>query len=164
MIWQAGFKMSRPSSGHDERGVNQNEDPGGHRSVFTNTRSAAAAAAATATPETRLLSAFKKDTQARKVQLAGRGESVHLPILMAAFNLLFSSKVAPEKPFGMHMFILILSSVFVIRRLSVIKQNKNLWHQNTSCVGGVAFTDHRPCRHLALQVSLKSEIRQVMQH
>lgn len=95
VIWQAGFKMSRPSSVHDERGVNQNEDPGGHRSVFTNTRSAAAAAAATATPETRLLSAFKKDTQARKVQLAGRGESVHLPVLTAGFNLLFPSKVAP---------------------------------------------------------------------
>ncbi|XP_022608369.1 aspartate aminotransferase, cytoplasmic-like [Seriola dumerili] len=59
--------MSRPSSGHDEKGVNQNGDPGGHHSVFTNTHSAAAASS-----ETKLLSAFKTVTQARKVYLGGR--------------------------------------------------------------------------------------------
>ncbi|XP_071338631.1 putative aspartate aminotransferase, cytoplasmic 2 isoform X2 [Trachinotus anak] len=59
--------MSRPSSGHHEKGVKQNGDPGGHHSAFTNTDSAAAAS-----PETKLLSAFKKDTRARKVYLGGR--------------------------------------------------------------------------------------------
>ncbi|XP_044052112.1 putative aspartate aminotransferase, cytoplasmic 2 [Siniperca chuatsi] len=58
--------MSRPSSSLDEKEVNQNGDLGGHLSVFTNTHTAAVS------PETRLLSAFKKDTQARKVYLAGR--------------------------------------------------------------------------------------------
>ncbi|XP_018525190.1 putative aspartate aminotransferase, cytoplasmic 2 [Lates calcarifer] len=60
--------MSRPSSGHDEKEVNQNRDSGGHLSVFTNTHPTAAAASL----ETNLLSVFKKDTQARKVYLAGR--------------------------------------------------------------------------------------------
>ncbi|XP_070690574.1 putative aspartate aminotransferase, cytoplasmic 2 [Pempheris klunzingeri] len=44
--------MSQPGSSPDEQGVNQNGEPGG--------------------PETRLLSAFKKDTRERKVYLAGR--------------------------------------------------------------------------------------------
>ncbi|XP_076587299.1 putative aspartate aminotransferase, cytoplasmic 2 [Chaetodon auriga] len=63
-----GFKMSRPGSSLDERGVSQNEDPdpGGRLSVFTSTQSGAVS------PETRLLSAFKRDTQACKVYLAGR--------------------------------------------------------------------------------------------
>uniref|UniRef100_A0AAZ1WYQ2 aspartate transaminase n=1 Tax=Oreochromis aureus TaxID=47969 RepID=A0AAZ1WYQ2_OREAU len=58
--------MSRPGSSPDEKGVSQNGDPGGHRPVFTNTLNAAVS------PETRLLSAFARDTQARKVDLAGR--------------------------------------------------------------------------------------------
>ncbi|XP_008280535.1 putative aspartate aminotransferase, cytoplasmic 2 [Stegastes partitus] len=58
--------MSRPGSSVDEKGVNQNGDPGGHLSVFSNTHTAAL------TTEIRLLSAFKRDTQARKVYLAGR--------------------------------------------------------------------------------------------
>ncbi|KAL3976031.1 nuclease HARBI1 [Sarotherodon galilaeus] len=58
--------MSRPGSSPDENGVSQNGDPGGHRPVFTNTLNAAVS------PETRLLSAFARDTQARKVDLAGR--------------------------------------------------------------------------------------------
>ncbi|XP_040897714.1 putative aspartate aminotransferase, cytoplasmic 2 [Toxotes jaculatrix] len=48
------------------KGVKQDGDPGGHPSVFTNAHSAAAAS-----PETKLLSAFKKDTRAGKVYLAG---------------------------------------------------------------------------------------------
>ncbi|XP_030593740.1 putative aspartate aminotransferase, cytoplasmic 2 isoform X2 [Archocentrus centrarchus] len=58
--------MSRPGSSPHEKGVRQNGDPGGHLSVFTNTINAAVS------PETRLLSALAKDTQARKVDLAGR--------------------------------------------------------------------------------------------
>lgn len=67
--------MSRPGSSPDEKGVSQNGDPGGHRPVFTNTLNAAVS------PETRLLSAFARDTQARKVDLAGRGESYHVVAL-----------------------------------------------------------------------------------
>uniref|UniRef100_A0A3Q4ICX5 aspartate transaminase n=1 Tax=Neolamprologus brichardi TaxID=32507 RepID=A0A3Q4ICX5_NEOBR len=63
--------MSRPGSSPDEKGVSQNGDPGGHRPVFTNTLNAPVS------PETRLLSAFARDTQARKVDLAGRGEYYH---------------------------------------------------------------------------------------
>ncbi|XP_042278403.1 putative aspartate aminotransferase, cytoplasmic 2 [Thunnus maccoyii] len=58
--------MSRPASSLNERGVNQNEEPGGHLSVFTKTHTAAV------NPDTRLLSAFKTDTHASKVYLAGR--------------------------------------------------------------------------------------------
>ncbi|XP_070761095.1 putative aspartate aminotransferase, cytoplasmic 2 [Enoplosus armatus] len=61
--------MSRPGSSPDEKEVKQNGDPGGRLSVFTTTTTTHTA---TASPETRLLSAFKKDTQARKVYLAGR--------------------------------------------------------------------------------------------
>ncbi|XP_040010649.1 putative aspartate aminotransferase, cytoplasmic 2 [Xiphias gladius] len=60
--------MSRPSSGHDEKRVNQNGDPGAHLSVFTNTHCCAVSIG----PETKLMSAFKTDTKARKVCLAGR--------------------------------------------------------------------------------------------
>ncbi|XP_051278872.1 putative aspartate aminotransferase, cytoplasmic 2 [Dicentrarchus labrax] len=58
--------MSRPGSRPDERGVNKNGDPGGHLSVLTDTLTAAVR------PETRLLSAFKRDIDVRKVYLAGR--------------------------------------------------------------------------------------------
>uniref|UniRef100_A0A665W159 aspartate transaminase n=1 Tax=Echeneis naucrates TaxID=173247 RepID=A0A665W159_ECHNA len=61
--------MSRPSSGQDEEGVSQNGDLGAHLSVFTNTQPAAAGS-----PETNLLSALKKNTQMRKIHLAGRGD------------------------------------------------------------------------------------------
>ena len=64
--------MSRPGSSPDEKGVSQNGNPGGRLCVFTNSHSAAVS------PETRLLSAFEKDTHTRKVYLAGRGESAHL--------------------------------------------------------------------------------------
>uniref|UniRef100_A0A3Q3VPU5 aspartate transaminase n=1 Tax=Mola mola TaxID=94237 RepID=A0A3Q3VPU5_MOLML len=57
--------MSQPASSLSERGVRQNGDPGDHLSVFTNNTE-------TQSSETRLLSAFKKDTQPRKVYLAGR--------------------------------------------------------------------------------------------
>ncbi|XP_012772712.1 putative aspartate aminotransferase, cytoplasmic 2 isoform X2 [Maylandia zebra] len=58
--------MSRPGSSPDEKGVSQNGDPGGQCPLFTNTLNAPVS------PETRLLSAFARDTQARKVDLAGR--------------------------------------------------------------------------------------------
>ncbi|XP_047448283.1 putative aspartate aminotransferase, cytoplasmic 2 [Mugil cephalus] len=58
--------MSRPGSSLDEKGVNQNGDPGGHLPAFADTHTSASST------ETRLLSAFKKDTRARKVYLAGR--------------------------------------------------------------------------------------------
>ncbi|XP_023143044.2 putative aspartate aminotransferase, cytoplasmic 2 [Amphiprion ocellaris] len=58
--------MSRPGGSVDEKEVNQNGDPGGHLSVFSNTLTAALST------DTRLLSAFKKDTQTREVYLAGR--------------------------------------------------------------------------------------------
>ncbi|XP_049907939.1 putative aspartate aminotransferase, cytoplasmic 2 [Epinephelus moara] len=58
--------MSRPGSSPNEKGVKQNGDPGGHLSVFTNAHTAAES------PETRLWSAFKKDTHKRRVYLAGR--------------------------------------------------------------------------------------------
>ncbi|XP_038559967.1 putative aspartate aminotransferase, cytoplasmic 2 [Micropterus salmoides] len=58
--------MNRPGGSMDEKEGNQNGDPGGHLSVFTSTHSA------TVSPETRLLSAFKRDTQIRRVYLAGR--------------------------------------------------------------------------------------------
>ncbi|XP_039875750.1 putative aspartate aminotransferase, cytoplasmic 2 [Simochromis diagramma] len=50
----------------DEKGVSQNGDTGGQCPLFTNTLNAPVS------PETRLLSAFARDTQARKVDLAGR--------------------------------------------------------------------------------------------
>lgn len=62
--------MSGP--GGNEKGLSQNGDPGGHLSVLTSAHSAAVG------PETRLLSAFRKDTHHRKVYLAGRGESARL--------------------------------------------------------------------------------------
>lgn len=71
--------MSRPDSSLDEKGVNQNGGPGGHRSVFTDTHTSAVS------PETKLLSAFKKDTEAKKVYLAGRGESAHFIKLFVCF-------------------------------------------------------------------------------
>ncbi|KAE8292398.1 Aspartate aminotransferase, cytoplasmic [Larimichthys crocea] len=58
--------MSEPGSSPDERGVNQNGDPGGKLSVSGSTHTPAES------PETRLLSAFKTDGHARKVYLAGR--------------------------------------------------------------------------------------------
>nr|XP_046243136.1 putative aspartate aminotransferase, cytoplasmic 2 [Scatophagus argus] len=59
--------MSRPGSSMDERGVNQNGDPGGHLSACAANNHTAAVS-----PQTRLLSAFQTDTHARKVYLAGR--------------------------------------------------------------------------------------------
>ncbi|KAM8760926.1 putative aspartate aminotransferase, cytoplasmic 2 [Acanthopagrus schlegelii] len=58
--------MSRPGGSFDEKGLSQNGDPGGHQSVSTSAHNAAVG------PETRLLSAFRKDTHHRKVCLAGR--------------------------------------------------------------------------------------------
>ncbi|KAM9360273.1 putative aspartate aminotransferase, cytoplasmic 2 [Symphorus nematophorus] len=58
--------MSRPGSSPDERGVSQNGETGGHLCVFTDGQRAAVS------PETRLLSAFERDTHARKVYLARR--------------------------------------------------------------------------------------------
>ncbi|XP_036954421.1 putative aspartate aminotransferase, cytoplasmic 2 isoform X2 [Acanthopagrus latus] len=58
--------MSRPDGSFDEKRLNQNGDPGGHQSVSTSAHNAAVG------PETRLLSAFRKDTHHRKVCLAGR--------------------------------------------------------------------------------------------
>ncbi|KAM9857791.1 putative aspartate aminotransferase, cytoplasmic 2 [Aulostomus maculatus] len=58
--------MSRPGGNPDETGVIQNGDQGSDPSVFNNTHTAAV------TPEIRLLSAFKNDTHAHKVYLAGR--------------------------------------------------------------------------------------------
>ncbi|KAK5871545.1 hypothetical protein PBY51_004423 [Eleginops maclovinus] len=58
--------MNRPGSKLNETKVKQNGDAGGHLSVFTNVHTAAGS------PETRLLSAFKKDTHTKKAYLAGR--------------------------------------------------------------------------------------------
>ncbi|CAK6950203.1 putative aspartate aminotransferase%2C cytoplasmic 2 [Scomber scombrus] len=58
--------MSRPASSLNEIRVNQNEEPQVDLSVFTKTHVAAM------NPDTRLLSAFKTDTHASKVYLAGR--------------------------------------------------------------------------------------------
>ncbi|XP_010790153.1 aspartate aminotransferase, cytoplasmic-like [Notothenia coriiceps] len=59
-------KMKRPDSKLNETEVKQNGDSGGHLSVFTNVHTAAGS------PEKRLLSAFKKDTNPGKAYLAGR--------------------------------------------------------------------------------------------
>ncbi|KAK5932882.1 hypothetical protein CgunFtcFv8_004554 [Champsocephalus gunnari] len=58
--------MKRPDSKLNETEVKQNGDAGGHLSVFTNVHTAAGS------PEKRLLSAFKKDTNPGKAYLAGR--------------------------------------------------------------------------------------------
>ncbi|XP_075960347.1 putative aspartate aminotransferase, cytoplasmic 2 [Anarhichas minor] len=58
--------MSGPGSSLNEKVVKQNGDPRDHLAVFTNTHAPAGS------PETRLLSAFKKDTHTRKAYLAGR--------------------------------------------------------------------------------------------
>lgn len=71
--------MSQPKSNLDGKEVKQNGDPGGHLTMFTSSHSVAAG------PETRLLSAFKKDTQARKVYLAGKGESACVIMLFIGF-------------------------------------------------------------------------------
>ncbi|KAF3850758.1 hypothetical protein F7725_012530 [Dissostichus mawsoni] len=59
-------KMNLPDSKLNETEVKQNGDPGGQLSVFTNVHTAAGS------PEKRLLSAFKKDTNPGKAYLAGR--------------------------------------------------------------------------------------------
>ncbi|XP_059193366.1 putative aspartate aminotransferase, cytoplasmic 2 [Centropristis striata] len=58
--------MSRPGSRPDEEGVPQHGDPGGQLSAVSSAHNA------TLSPETRLLSAFRKDTNARRAYLAGR--------------------------------------------------------------------------------------------
>lgn len=69
LIYLAGFKMNRPGSSADGRGVKENGDPGGHLSALTSAHTAPVS------PETGLLSAFKTHSQDRRVYLAGRGES-----------------------------------------------------------------------------------------
>ena len=73
--------MSRPSGGLDEKRVKQNGgDPGGHHREPVNTHSAAAAAAAAGPehgPDSKLLSALKRESQARRVDLTGRGGFIY---------------------------------------------------------------------------------------
>lgn len=61
--------------------------------MFTNAHNAAVS------PETRLLSAFAKDTQARKVDLTGRGESSHVAARFRFF-FFFTRKQAGREKLG----------------------------------------------------------------
>uniref|UniRef100_A0A3B4YTI5 aspartate transaminase n=1 Tax=Stegastes partitus TaxID=144197 RepID=A0A3B4YTI5_9TELE len=114
--------MSRPGSSVDEKGVNQNGDPGGHLSVFSNTHTAAL------TTEIRLLSAFKRDTQARKVYLAGRGECTFEPHLVGKIKQQLSADptLHPEYPssFGLVEFIRQATQVALGRSSRAIVENR----------------------------------------
>lgn len=76
--------MSQPTSDLGNGGFTVNGDLGGHLSLFTDSLTTAL------NLESRLLSTFKTDTHARKVYLAGRGESaidIFLPLKNHLFTL-----------------------------------------------------------------------------
>lgn len=71
--------MSQPTSDPSNGGIGLNGDLGGHLPLFTNSPTTALSL------ESRLLSTFKADTHARKVYLAGRGESSILNFVIQYF-------------------------------------------------------------------------------
>ncbi|KAF7665657.1 hypothetical protein LDENG_00136150 [Lucifuga dentata] len=132
--------MSRPSDSKEEKGVNQNGDPGGHLSVFTNVHTAAVS------PETRLLSSFKKDPHSSKVYLAGREYfseegQIFVPPHVGRIKQQINADptLSPEYPstLGLPEFTRRATEFTLGKRSRAIVENRVLGVQTTSCTAAV---------------------------
>ncbi|KAM7391523.1 hypothetical protein PAMP_022208 [Pampus punctatissimus] len=132
--------MSRPASSRDKRGVIQNGEPGGHFSVFTKTHVAAV------NPDTRLFSAFKKDTHASKVYLAGReyfseeGQTFELRLVRKIKQQLSTDPtLRPEYPssLGLAEFTRRATEVALGKSSKAIVENRVLGVQTPGFTGAV---------------------------
>ncbi|XP_028269732.1 putative aspartate aminotransferase, cytoplasmic 2 [Parambassis ranga] len=132
--------MSQPKSSLDGKEVKQNGDPGGHLTMFTSSHSV------TVGPETRLLSAFEKDTQARKVYLAGReyyneeGKTLELHLVGKIRQQLSADPtLRPEYPssFGLMEFSRQATEVTLGRSSRAKMENRVFGVQTPGFIGAV---------------------------